>query len=242
MGFGNISSDAGLTVLDSFLEEHSYIDGYTASQADTAVFEELKEIPSNDKYPHAARWYRHIESFGKSISSLPGTKKAISSYGPTDSSPNGTKLHKLPADVVPTRPDTPSKSPVKPVEDDVDLFGSDDEEDVEAERIKAERLAEYNAKKATKPKVIAKSMVILDVKPWDDETDMNDVEKGVRAIQMDGLVWGVGKLVPVAHGIKKLQITCVVEDDKVGVDDLSEEIQKMEDLVQSVDVAAFNKL
>ena len=68
---------------------------------------------------------------------------------------------------------------------------------------------------------------------------MKAMEVGVRAIVMDGLVWGTSKLVPVAHGIKKLQITCVVEDDKVGVDDLSEEIQKMEDIVQSVDVVRF---
>ena len=59
---------------------------------------------------------------------------------------------------------------------------------------------------------------------------------------MDGLVWGASKLVPLAYGIKKLQITCVVEDDKCGSEVLSEEICKFEDYVQSVDVAAFNKL
>ena len=41
-------------------------------------------------------------------------------------------------------------------DDEVDLFGSDDEEDEEAERIKAERVAAYNVKKAAKPKTIAK--------------------------------------------------------------------------------------
>ena len=41
-------------------------------------------------------------------------------------------------------------------DEDIDLFGSDDEEDAEAERIKAERVAAYNAKKAAKPKTIAK--------------------------------------------------------------------------------------
>jgi elongation factor 1-beta len=42
-------------------------------------------------------------------------------------------------------------------EDEVDLFGDDDEEDdAEAERLKAERVAAYNAKKANKPKAAAK--------------------------------------------------------------------------------------
>ena len=40
------------------------------------------------------------------------------------------------------------------------------------------------------PKVIAKSSIVLDVKPWDDETDMKALEVGVRAIEMPGLLWG----------------------------------------------------
>lgn len=39
------------------------------------------------------------------------------------------------------------------------------------------------------------------------------------------------KLVPLAYGIKKLQIVCVVEDDKVGTDDLEEKITAFEDVV-----------
>ena len=56
---------------------------------------------------------------------------------------------------------------------------------------------------------------MLDVKVWDDETDMKALEESVRSIEMDGLVWGSSKLVPVAFGVKKLQIQCVIEDDKV---------------------------
>ena len=41
--------------------------------------------------------------------------------------------------------------------------------------------------------VIAKSNIILDVKPWDDETDMAELEKCVRSVQKDGLVWGACK-------------------------------------------------
>nr|XP_008119122.1 PREDICTED: elongation factor 1-delta isoform X4 [Anolis carolinensis] len=128
-------------------------------------------------------------------------------------------------------------------DDDIDLFGSEEEEeDQEAARIREERLKEYAAKKSKKPGLIAKSSILLDVKPWDDETDMGKMEECVRSVQMDGLVWGASKLVPVGYGIKKLQIQCVVEDDKVGTDILEEEITKFEDYVQSVDIAAFNKI
>ncbi|XP_074754419.1 elongation factor 1-delta isoform X4 [Athene noctua] len=146
----------------------------------------------------------------------------------------------------------PSASPAKKVEpaaaeedddDDIDLFGSDDEEeDQEAAKVREERLRQYAEKKAKKPGLIAKSSILLDVKPWDDETDMAKMEECVRSIHMDGLVWGASKLVPVGYGIKKLQIQCVVEDEKVGTDILEEEITKFEDYVQSVDIAAFNKI
>ncbi|XP_010288584.1 PREDICTED: elongation factor 1-delta isoform X3 [Phaethon lepturus] len=140
----------------------------------------------------------------------------------------------------------PSKKPAAAEEDDdddIDLFGSDDdEEDQEAAKVREERLRQYAEKKAKKPGLIAKSSILLDVKPWDDETDMAKVEECVRSIHMDGLVWGASKLVPVGYGIKKLQIQCVVEDDKVGTDILEEEITKFEDYVQSVDIAAFNKI
>ena len=69
------------------------------------------------------------------------------------------------------------------------------------------------------------------MKPWDDETDMVELERQVREIETDGLLWGAGKLVAVGYGIKKLQICCVVEDDKVGTDFLEEQITNLEDLV-----------
>ena len=36
------------------------------------------------------------------------------------------------------------------------------------------------------------------------------LEQKVREIEMDGLVWGASKLVPIGYGIRKLQITLVV--------------------------------
>jgi translation elongation factor EF-1beta len=66
------------------------------------------------------------------------------------------------------------------------------------------------------------------------------LEAAVRGIQKDGLVWGASKLVPVGFGIKKLQITLVVEDDKILVSELEEEIQGFEDYVQSTDVVSIH--
>ena len=67
---------------------------------------------------------------------------------------------------------------------------------------------------------------------------MKELEENLRAIEMDGLVWGASKQVPLAFGIKKLQINLVVEDEKVSIDDLQAKIEEDEDHVQSTDVVS----
>jgi len=210
--------------LENYLSERSYIEGYQPSQADVLVLNALKSAPSKAT-PNVYRWYTHIQSFNADERKKFAQKSLNSEV----------------AKFLDDKPGPSAAAPAAADDDDVDLFGSD-EEDAEAEKIKEERLKAYAEKKSKKPAVIAKSSIVLDVKPWDDETDMKAMEKQVRTIEMPGLVWGASKLVPVGYGIKKLQIMCIVEDDKVSVDDLTEKIQEFEDFVQSVDIAAFNKI
>ncbi|KAJ5682220.1 Elongation factor 1-beta [Penicillium macrosclerotiorum] len=228
MGFTDFVSDAGLTLANNYLATRSYIVGHEPSQADVVTFKAFSAAPDAAKYPHVARWYKHIASYESEFSALPGdASQAFTAYGP-----ESTELPVNPKD--------------KPEEDDEeeDLFGSDSEEEdaaVVAERNK--RLEDYKAKKAAKgPKPAAKSLVTLEVKPWDDETNLEEMEANVRAIEMDGLVWGASKLVAVGFGIKKLQINLVVEDEKVSTDELQSQIEEDEDHVQSTDIAAMQKL
>ena len=72
----------------------------------------------------------------------------------------------------------------------------------------------------------------------DDETNLEEMEANVRAIEMEGLVWGQSKLVAVGYGIKKLQINLVVEDEKVSLDELQQRIEEDEDHVQSTDIVS----
>merc|ERR1711983_714409 len=215
--FGDLKSAAGVKALNEYLAENSYIEGYVPSQADTAVFEALSGAPKDA--PHALRWYNHIKSFAAGMKQFPKASKDAAAY-----TSGGAEAAAADDD------------------DDVDLFGSDEEEDDEKKkRITEERLKAYNEKKAKKPKVIAKTSVLFDVKPWDDETDMDAMKKACVSIEMDGLLWGASKLVPVGYGINKLQLMCTVEDEKVSIDELSEKMAEFEDFVQSVDVAAMNK-
>jgi elongation factor 1-beta len=134
---------------------------YSASQADVAVYKALKGSPDAAKYPNAARWYKHIASYEDEFATLSGdSSKPYTVYGP---------------DVAEVTLN-PAKAPAAEEDDeDVDLFGSDDEEeDAEAARIREERLEEYRKKKEGKTKPAAKSIVTLDVKPWGTHTPLPD--------------------------------------------------------------------
>lgn len=67
MGFDNLNTDASVAALNNFLADKSYIEGYNASQADVAIFEALTASLLSAKYPHAARWHKHISSMKTSF-------------------------------------------------------------------------------------------------------------------------------------------------------------------------------
>jgi len=228
MEFGDVNSASGLEALDRHLADKSYIEGYVPTQADVVVFKALSGPPNATV--NALRWHRHISSFGAESAAFPAA---------------GVDTAKLVGGAAAAaKPAAAAKKVVEEEEDDddFDMFGSDDEVDEEAEAEKQRRLAAYAEKKAKKPALIAKSNVILDVKPWDDETDLGAMEVEIRKIETEGLLWGKADKKPVAFGVFKLVICAVVEDDKVSVDWLEEQITNLEDYVQSVDVAAFQKI
>ena len=132
-----------------------------------------------------------------------------------------------------------------------DLFADEVEEkpkaktagQIKAEEMKAKAKADAAKKKAKKP-VIAKSSVMFAVNPLDDQIDLDALFKKITTeIAQDGLVWGLDmKKEPVAFGIFKLICCCVVEDEKVSVDDVEEKITEFDSLVNSVQILAFNKI
>ncbi|CAF0812617.1 unnamed protein product [Rotaria sp. Silwood1] len=239
MGFGDLESRDGLLLLNTFLADKSYIQGYRPSQGDVVVFEAVKKSPTAD-LEHALRWYKHIASFSDGErQKFKGERLSIEHYGRQHGQDSQIKHEFKTPSVDPSTVQAPKKPAAADDDDDVDLFGDEDEE--ESEQTK-QRLVTYAEKKAKKPAIVAKSTIVLDIKPWDDETNMEELERHVRSIELDGLLWGASRLVPLAYTIKKLQISCVVEDDKVGTDILEERIMEFQDHVQSVDIASFQKI
>jgi len=97
--------------------------------------------------------------------------------------------------------------------------------------------------KASKKVVIAKSLVLFDVKPYDEETNLDDLAQKIFKIEKDGLFWKTEyKKETIAYTIQKLIVGCVIEDDKISTDWLQEQIEGFDEEVQSVDIAAFSKI
>jgi len=102
---------------------------------------------------------------------------------------------------------------------------------------KSEQIKKIQARQAA-GKGKAKSNLTLDIKPYDSETDMAELERKVRAIELDGNKWLGSQLVDVAFGVKKLRIMSQLVDVLINPDTIREAVEDLED-VQSTDVVAF---
>lgn len=220
--FSDLHTESGLKSLDQYLSGKSYVSGDQLTKDDIKVYAAVLEKPAGS-FPNASRWYDSVSSH--LASSFPGKAVGVRIDGKG-----------APVDAAPAKPAAAGGGD----DDDLDLFGDETEEDK-----KAAEEREAAKKQSSKKKESGKSSVLLDVKPWDDETDMKKLEEAVRSIEMPGLLWGASKLVPVGYGIKKMQILITIVDDLVSVDSLIEEhltAEPCNEYVQSCDIVAFNKI
>ncbi|KDP34528.1 hypothetical protein JCGZ_11078 [Jatropha curcas] len=221
--FSDLHTESGLKALDAFLAGKSYISGDHLSKDDIKVYAAVVGKPG-DAFPNASKWYASVDSL--LAKSFPG--KSV-----------GVRIGGRGADPVEAAAPAKADASAGDDDDDLDLFGDETEEDKKAAEERAAK------KESSKKKESGKSSVLLDVKPWDDETDMKKLEEAVRSIEMPGLLWGASKLVPVGYGIKKLQIMLTIVDDLVSVDSLIEEhltVEPCNEYIQSCDIVAFNKI
>jgi elongation factor 1-beta len=137
-------------------------------------------------------------------------------------------------------------------EDDFDVFGDDDDdapktkEEEAPKESRAEMLARL--KKEAEERAAAKelkqrTLVAIEIKPWDVEQDLMALwKKIVATVTQDGLKWGENcTLADVAYGIKKIQTTFVMGVNNSS-DDVVEAILAMEDEVQSCEVTSMSVL
>ena len=212
-----------MAAFNGFMGAKSYVEGWSFSPVDTEWFGKFSAIPDASKYPHAFRWYIHIAALngvrGMNLASPPAGASLASSAGKGETD-----------------------------DDDFDVFGDGDEENAEEEPKESRTEMLARLKKEAEERTAAKeakqrTLVAIEIKPWDVEQDLMALwKKIVTTVKQDGLKWGENcTLADVAFGIKKIQCTFTM-----GVNNSSdlvvEEIEKLEDEVQSVEVTSMNVL
>jgi len=257
--FKKLSSDGDLGKFNDFLSTRSYVEGYQASQNDVCVYKQALTVADkmdSSKYPHVVRWFNHINAFtpaqrcrfpgavkesGKCETKCEKAKVCEKSDKSCDKDKVKGKDKKEEKVTAPApKEEEEEEEAEEPMGfDDMGNESDDDEAQKAIDAIAAIKLAKDAA--AGKKAVIARSTLILDVKPEGSDTDMAKLEKDVRSIAMEGLVWAGSEMVAVAYGVKKLRIISVIVDDLVSTDDLREQIEGL-DGCQSTDIYAFNKV
>ena len=219
-----------LADLEKKLEHNLFVKGAQPSQDDAeafAKFVEAKAVPDQDKYPSVWAWYSLMVLFEDEV---------IKSWKPQGKQ----EQHKKEKGGKGGKKDKKEDKNEKAEEDDLDLFGEETEEDKKA---KEEMKKKNKDKKGKKKKEVDKSHVILEIKGWDAEQDLEALAKKIiSTIKMDGLSWNTGyKLEEVAFGIKKLVIAFLAEDEKVSVQEIIDTLESWQDEIQSVETVSFNK-
>ena len=213
-----------VNTIEATLKSQQWVGGQQPTAADREAFDAVKDSNiSAETHPYAFAWFCLISKFSDAVRGQWAAGGAAAKGGKAKGGKKGGKKEEV-------------KKVEAPADDMDDLFGDDDDDGADAAAAQAAVKAKAAEKKKNKPKVIAKSSVMFAVNPIDDTTDLDALfTKITTEVVMDGLIWGVDmKKEPVAFGIFKLIVCCVVEDEKVSVDDLEEKITAWEDVVNSV--------
>eukprot|EP00941_MAST-03F_sp_MAST-3F-sp1_P002357 g2357.t1 len=240
--FKSLKSAEGLKQANEYLLANTYVFGVGPTNADTDLLKLVGSCPDAKAYPHLARWYNHVSAlkckFGQSTLTVCEASSCAAPAGGDDDE-----------------------------DSDDDLFGDmDDSDDDDLAAIAAASAAANKVQKVS----WGRSQICFEIKPMEVETDLEKCCERVLAMNFDDnervmanlreaqgdvnavkdvlnkdtiIQWGEGyEIVPVAFGICKLVVSCVVVDDCLGTDDLEEAIMDLlGDDVQSVDVMSFNK-
>jgi elongation factor 1-beta len=241
-----VSTDKGLAGFNGFMSAKSYVEGWSFTPSDAETFGQITAgVPDPTKYPHAYRWYVHVAALQgvRGLSAMSPPVSAASAPAPAAVSAPSKKTKK-------DAPASSSSSKEQQEDDDFDVFGEDEDDAPKEEEAPAESRADMLARlrkeaeeRAAAKELKQRTLVALEIKPWDIEQDLMALwKKIVSTINQDGLKWGQNcTLADVAYGIKKIQTTFVMGVSNSS-DDVVDAILALEDEVQSCEVTSMSVL
>ena len=233
-----ITDDSQLTTLDAQLKDNLFIGGGFPNAEDALVYEQFvsaKSEPNQATHLNLWSWFNLVVLFQDFV------RQQWKQVAPAQEKKSAAVKEAAPKKEEPKQEAPKQEAPKDECDD---LFGDDDDSDAAAKLEELKKKKELaQAEKPKKAGPIAKSLIIVDVKVWETDQDLDALAARIIAIEKDGLFWKTEyKLAEVAFGVKKIVIGLVVEDEKVSIDDIIDELQGWEDDIQSVDIVSFNKI
>ena len=242
----DVNCENSLTELNKLLSTQLFIGGNFPNAQDAFTFELFaSNAPCVKKYPSLTAWFYLVNPY------MPHIKESWKVEECKKGGKSETKCEKK-CDKKDQKESKPVEVKAEKVVDENNMFEDDEEEDPNEAKARQERMkAALEAKKAkdakkggkAKEEVIAKSLILLNIKVWEQEQNLDDLAKKVLDIKMDGLDWKTEYKTPViAFGMKMLTTGLVIEDEKVSIEDIIDILQGWEEEVQSVDIESFGKI
>ncbi|CRG96680.1 elongation factor 1-beta, putative [Plasmodium gallinaceum] len=209
----NVQGENDYNKLNAFFADHSYYQNYMLSTSDIKIYNQITTTINKDKYPHLYRWYKHISSLPTHI---------FNQYNKCN--------EKVKKNNLPEKKINETKNDDDDVDNDIDLFGDNDDCDKDILLEKKKQKEEELKKKQQKEKDKHRSILIIEIKPKSIDTDISKISKLVKQKIVDeNIKWGEEvKKIPVAFGLYKLQMSCIIYDDFVNTNDLIEKIENID--------------
>ncbi|SOV76252.1 elongation factor 1-beta [Plasmodium sp. gorilla clade G3] len=216
----NVKGEGDYKKLNSYFETHSYFDNYTLGVNDLKIYHQINTVIKKDTYPHLYRWFYHISSLPEYI---------LNQYDEEHKKNKGSATKAVTCSNNKSNKTTGDDD----VDNDIDLFGDDDNTKDSASNIlleKKKQKEEELKKKKQKEKEKNRSILIIEIKPKSIDTDISKIPKLVKQKIVDeNIKWGEEvKKLPVAFGLYKLQMSCIIYDDFVNTNELIEKIENID--------------
>merc|ERR1719174_2153578 len=165
LNFSSLKSEAGLKQLDAYLAARVYVFGLEPTVQDVTLFGLIGAAPKSG-FPNVTRYFNHIQTF------------------------NAAAQAKFPAIEGLSVSDAPVvAAPAK--KDGGGLLGDDSDDDSDSEddaaRLAAIKAASKKKKGGKKRRPPERSEIILDVKPFDDQTDLEALAKKIKGTHLEDL-------------------------------------------------------
>jgi elongation factor 1-beta len=151
--------------LEKTLANQQWVGGQTPTNADNDAYTKMLAADLRaDTHPNTFAWFTLCYKFSEAVR---GSWTAAAAAGGKGGKGKGGKGGK--------------KETKKADDDDMDLFGDDDEDDAAAAKAAAAAAAAKGKKKKEKPPEM--SLIIFEVKPLDDTTNLDDLAQTIFAMK-----------------------------------------------------------